>query len=49
MISIETSQQPPVPAPGNPKREAPDEPVPIDEPGPGQSEPERPPPEQVAG
>lgn len=49
MVSIATNQQPPVPAPGNPKREDPGEPVPIDEPGPGQSEPEPPPLEQVAG
>jgi hypothetical protein len=42
-----TNQQPPPPE-GNPKREDPAEPVPIDEPGSGQSEPERPPPTEVA-
>ncbi|EWC41036.1 hypothetical protein B597_011500 [Stutzerimonas stutzeri KOS6] len=49
MLPAVTSQQPPALSPGNPKREDPDEPVPIDEPGPGRSEPEAPPPEEVAG
>ncbi len=42
-----TNQQPP--SPSNPKREDPDKPVPIDDPAPGQSQPESPPPENVAG